>query len=276
MSTLKQINEQLTAAQSALDAALLAGEPSRIHRNEVARLEAELAAAQQAVAAAKAASAAQEAAKLQADAQVLASTHQTNLQTTEADATLADIVAEQPIAALVDVDPLLLSAAEGVVLARTALQRAQRQHGDLSKAAGRIQAALTRKLEERDAIKARALVKTATAEDGLAILTIDEDLSDLERSLAAAQNKANASVPAAEQGALTAAEQNLSRTRAQLAYSLAEARLKRVEQLFMAAHREMVAAHKASGATNYLGSGRYVPEREFRELVLSQRAYWGV
>ncbi len=277
MSTqIDQLNTELKAAQAALDAALMAGEPSRSHRNEVARLEAELATAQQAEAAAQAASAAEEAAKAQADALALASTQQIALSTTEADAALGEIAAEQPVAAVVDVDPLLLSAAEGVVLARTALERAQLRHGELSKAAGRIQAAVTRKTEERDAIKARALAKTATAEDGLAILTIDEDLADLEHSLSAARDKANAAIPAVEQGALAAAEQNLARVRGQLAYSLAEARLKRVEQLFMAAHSEMVAAHQAGGATSYLGSGRYVPAREFRDLVLSQRAYWGI
>ncbi len=108
------------------------------------------------------------------------------------------------------------------------------------------------------------------------VLTIDEDLADLEHSLSAALDKASAAIPAVEQGALAAAEQNLARVRGQLAYSLAEARLKRVEQLFLAAHSEMVAAHQAGGATSYLGAGRYVPAREFRDLVLSQRAYWGV
>lgn len=277
MSTLEQINEQLTAAQATLDAALLAGEPSRTHRNEVARLEAELATAQQAEAAAEAASAAQEVAKVQADARALASTQQTALQTTETDAALAAIADEQPIATLVDADPLLLSAAEGIVVARNALERAQRQHGELSKAAGRIQAALTRKLEERDAIKARALAKTATAEDGLAILTIDEDLADLERSLSGARDKASAAIPAAEQGALAAAEQHMARVRGELEYALSEARLQRAEEAYMAAHDQMLGAYNAKGAGitgGYSTSGRYNPSRKFLTLIDTTRPYW--
>jgi hypothetical protein len=58
LQTLEQISEQIPAAETALDAALQAGEPSRPYRNEVARLEAELATAQQSKAGEKAVSAA--------------------------------------------------------------------------------------------------------------------------------------------------------------------------------------------------------------------------
>ncbi|GJE46135.1 hypothetical protein [Methylobacterium soli] len=253
------LQEQLTAAQAAFDAALEAGEPTRSHREAITRLEAELATAQRTEAAASSQQIADEAA-------VLALSHAASIEDAGTVAEL-EALSAAPIAEAIECDPLLASAALDVIKARKALAQASSVHGELCKAVDKLRHTISQKQANLASILGRRAAGTATADDGLEALGLPQDIADLEVRLAAASAEAAAAVPAVLQGELAAAEKRLSQTRGTVGVRIASDRLARAEQLFLALYAELRAAERASGQYEFRPSGDYRANPEIKRII---------
>lgn len=265
MSTLQQINEQLTAAQAALHQALEDGVLSAPFRAEVARLEAELATAQQAEAAAKAASAAQEAEEIQAAGIALADAQHASIAQSGAAVALAEIAPED--APVVAHDPAIESAAQRVAAARVALGKANAAHAKLAKAADKLRATLAAKQSALAELKARRAAGTSTPEDALEALGLPDDIADLERLVATAAGNAAGAVPAAEQAELAAAQKLLAETKTDATLRVARDRIALAERAFLLCYQELRAAEQASGRYQFRPSGDYRASSDLKLLV---------
>ncbi|MGN8094739.1 hypothetical protein [Methylobacterium sp. 22177] len=266
MSTqIDQLNTELKAAQVALDAALVAGEPSRSDRNEVARLEAELATAQQAEAAEKAIIAAQEAEEIQAAGIALADAQHAAIAQSGAAVALAEIAPEDtPIVAY---DPAIESAAQRVATAQAAMDKAAAAHGELTEAADKLRATLAAKQGALAELKARRAAGTSLPEDALEALGLPDDIADLERLVAIAAGNAASALPTAEQAELAAAQKLLAETKTDATLRVARERIALAERTFLLCYQELRGAEQASGRYQFRPSGDYRASSDLKLLV---------
>ncbi|GJE43902.1 hypothetical protein [Methylobacterium soli] len=265
MSTISQLVIQLEAAQTQLNTALEAGQPTRAIRTEVARLQTALAEAQFAADAAQRDVADQEAAKVQAAAAALAEAKHAAIEAAPAAAELEELAPE--FAPVLGRDPLIETAAQLVAQATAVLEKAVTAHGELVDTANKTRATLERKRAALADVKARRAAGTATPEDALEAVGLPDDIADLERMLAVCSEKAAAAAPDTEQSALAVAQKQLDEASTSAKLRITRDRLALAEQVTIQLYHELRAAEKASGLYTYRPSGDYRANSDLKAIV---------
>lgn len=244
-NTIEQLNEQLAAANAALEEALANGGDSTVCRYQIGLIEAEIAAAvrRQREEQAEAERAEQTAIKAAADA-LAAQTHNATVAAVEAPG-LAEMAGKlNPIKE----EPEIVWASREVVKARAALERAEADYRPLAEKASNLGARLAEKRTASDAIRARRLAGDERDGDGAELAVLQDDIQALTELHNAALSAAAAQDgrPAAR-AAVTQAEALLEGRRKRLAFDAARARLIEAERVYLDAWNIMAETGRAIG-----------------------------
>lgn len=264
MSTTTKLNTQLEAATAELESALGAGQPTRSIRAEITRIEDELKALRNAEAAAQQEAANQKATEIQSASQILADAQHAQLDAAAACPELEQLGEQVPAAPR---SPKIEAAAAEVAAARVALNDAERIHGNLLTAAGKIQTRVAEEQAKVAAIKQRRSNGDRRDDDAGAMTLLGDDIADLQRLQASAQAKANAADPHAQIRALEQAQQLLDRAHVEAGMSIVNDRLQLAEAAFLRAYAAQRAAERAAGMHLSFPSGTYRASTELKSII---------
>lgn len=244
-SNIEQLNEQLTAANAALDEALASGADTTAVRYTIGQLEAEIAAVVRRQREEQAeAERAEQAAIAAVAAELAAQTHSATVAAVDVPG-LSDLAGELNE---VQEDPEIAWAARDVAKARAALAQAETSHKPLVEKASNYGARLAEKRAASDAIRARRVAGDERDGDGAELAVLQDDIRALTELHNAALSAAAAQDgrPAAR-AAVTQAESLLEGRRKRLAFDAARARLLEAERVYLAAWNIMAETGRAIG-----------------------------
>lgn len=244
-NTIDQLNEQLTAANAALDQALASGSDTTAVRYTIGQLEAEIAAAVRRQREEQAeAERAEQAAVEAAAAELAAQTHSATVAAVDVPG-LADLVGELNE---VQEDREIAWAAREVARCRAALERAEANYRPHAEKAANLGARLAEKRAASDAIRARRVAGDERDGDGADLTVLQDDIQALTELHNAALSAAAAQDgrPAAR-AAVTQAESLLEGCRKRLAFDAARARLVEAERVYLVAWNIMAESGRAIG-----------------------------
>lgn len=248
-NTIEQLNEQLAAANTALEEALESGEDSTAPRYQIGLIEAEIAAAVRRQREEKAeAERVERAAIAEAAAEVAAQTHDAMVVAVEVPG-LAEL-AGTPLPAVTQ-DPAIEAAAREVARCRAALSAADTALKPIATQAEMLAGRLSEKRTAIDAIKARRLAGDERAGDAAELAMLQADSETLQLLADDARLKVQAAdTRAVARAALATAEQQLEHARRQAEYRAALARVELAQEVFLDAFGVMVRAGRAAGQSS--------------------------
>lgn len=245
-NTIEQLNEQLAAANAALEEALANGGDSTAPRYQIGLIEAEIAAAVRRQREAKAeAERAQQTAIAEAAAEVATRTQNAAVAAVEVPG-LAEL-AGAPLAA-VSQDPAIEAAAREVARCRTALSAAETALKPVAEQAKRLTGRLGEKRAALEAIKTRRLGGEEKPSDAAEMAMLQADIEALQLLADDARLKAQSADSRQQaRAALAQAENHLEMCRKSLAFEVARTRIAEAERVYLAAWNNAAEAGRAIG-----------------------------
>lgn len=247
--TIEQLNDQLVAANAALDEALANGSDTTAPRYQIGLIEAEIAAAVRRQREEQAdAEHARSAAISEAAAELAAQTHSATVAAVDVPG-LADL-AGAPLQA-VKQDPAIEAAAREVARCRAALKAAETALKPIADQAERLAGRLNEKRAAIEVIKARRLAGEEKPSDAAEMALLQADIDALQLLVDDARLKAQSADSRQQaRAALATAEQQLEQARRQVEYRAALARVELAQEVFLDAFGVMVRAGRAAGQSS--------------------------
>jgi len=247
--TIEQLNDQLAAANAALEEALASGGDTSQARYMIGLIEAEIAAAVRRQREEKAeAERAQQAAIAEAAAEVATRTQDAAVAAVEVPG-LAEL-AGAPLPA-VPQDPAIEAAAREVARCRAALSAAETALKPIADQAERLTGRLNEKRAAVEAIKARRLGGEEKPSDAAEMAMLQADIEALQLLVDDARLKAQSEDSRQQaRAALAQAEQQLEQARRQAEYRTALDRVELAQRIFLDAFGVMVRAGRAAGQSS--------------------------
>lgn len=248
-NTIEQLNEQLAAANTALEEALENGGDSTVPRYQIGLIEAEIAAAVRRQREEKAeAERVERAAIAEAAAEVATQTHDAAVVAVEVPG-LAEL-AGSPLPAVTQ-DPAIEAAAREVARCRATLSAAETTLKPIADQAERLAGRLNEKRAAIEAIKARRLAGEERPSDAAEMALLQADIDALQLLVDDARLKAQSADSRQQaRAALDTAEQQLEQARRQAEYRAALARVELAQEVFLDAFGVMVRAGRAAGQSS--------------------------
>lgn len=244
-NTIDQLNEQLAAANAALDEALASGADTTAVRYAIGQLEAEIAAAVRRQREEQAEiERAEQAAVEAAAAELAAQTHSATVAAVDVPG-LADLVGELNE---VQEDQEIAWAAREVARCRAALERAEADYRPHAEKSANLGARLAEKRAAADAIRKRRMAGDERDGDGTELTVLQDDI----QALAERHNEALSAAAAndgrqAARAAIGQAESLLEGRRKRLAFDAARKRLEQAQEVYIAAWNIMAETGRAIG-----------------------------
>lgn len=245
-NTIEQLNQQLAAANAALEEALSSGGDTTASRYTIGLIEAEIAAEVRRQREEQAeAERAEQAAIAEAAAEVAARTHDAAVAAVEVPG-LAEL-AGAPLPAAPQ-DPAIEAAAREVARCRAALSAAETALKPIADQAERLTGRLNEKRAALGAIKARRLGGEENPSDAAEMAMLQADIDALQLLVDDARLKAQ-SADSRQQArtALAQAEAHLEMCRKRLAFDVARNRLAEAERVYLSAWNNMAETGRAIG-----------------------------
>lgn len=245
-NTIEQLNEQLAAANAALEEALASGGDTTASRYTIGLIEAEIAAAVRRQREERAeAERAQQASMEEAAAAAAEQAHKA-VETAAAVPGLKELSGE-PLPAL-ERNPQIDIAAREIARCRAALERAEAAVKPYAEKVAGLQQRLKAKLTAIDEIAARRIAGDERAGDASDLDMLRKDNAGLDALLTAAKDEATgADQRPAARAALQAAEAALIMAHKQTAHEAARKRLAEAERVYLAAWNNMAETGRAIG-----------------------------
>lgn len=267
MSHLKELQEHLSAARAALTEALTAGADTAEHRQTVARLEGEVAAADQADRQAIAAAAREDATRADQAGAAFADESHAAIEAAVDVPGLAELAgAELPP---LERDARVEAAARAVARCRAALEKAEAEHRPHSERVASLQDLVRTKLAAIEGIVSRRREGDERDTDANDLAMLRDDAGELEGLLGEAKiAAAEADTRPAARAALNSAETELQRAQKKAAHIAALERVRQVEAMFVDVWRRMVELGRAAGEGSPWSSYQATPE--MRRAVTGQ------
>lgn len=265
MNNSQGFKEKLNTAREELNSALANGLDTTPFREEVSRLEQQVAAAEQAEAAA-------ERSRQQAEAE------QADQRVAEAlDAAHSDVVAaagDDVVAGVqmpeIDVDPAIANATSRLTAARDRLAREETLYQSHNSKHITLKNRLTDKERARDAILARRVTGDEKPGDAAEVALLAEDISSLKELVADAHRNAEQYRPTTARRMVADAEKALSEAHARAVFNAKQARVLELERAFLNAHAELVQASAAVGVNRFQA---FKASNELRTVVYGTPSY---
>lgn len=247
--TIEQLNQQLAAANAALDEALAGGADTTAVRYTIGQLEAEIAATARRQREEQAgAERAEQAAIDEAAAKLAAKTHATVNAAVDV-SSLAELTGE-PLPAVAQ-DPAIEAAAREVARCRATLSAAETTWKPIADQAERLAGRMNEKRVAIEAIKARRLAGEEKPSDAPEMALLQADIDALQLLVDDARLKAQSADSRQQaRAALATAEQQLEQARRQAEYRTALARVELAQEVFLDAFGVMVRAGRATGQSS--------------------------
>lgn len=248
-NTIEQLNEQLAAANAALEEALASGGDTTAPRYQIGLIEAEIAAAVRRQREEQAeAERVKHAAIDESAAELAAETH----AAVDAAVVVPGLVelSGEPLPA-VPQNPAIEAAAREVARCRAALSAAETALKPIADQAQLLTGRLNEKRASVEAIKARRLSGDEQPSDAAEMALLQADIDALQLLVDDARMKAQSADSRQQaRAAMATAEQQLEQARRQVEYRAALARVELAQEVFLYAFGVMVRAGRAAGQSS--------------------------